>query len=185
MAYQILTFGDNLLRRKATPVAGVTDEVRQLAGDMLKAMYAADGVGLAAAQIGRPEALCVIDIPPARDGQDAAARENAHVRMPMVMLNPTILERDGEQVGAEGCLSFPGLQVTVRRAESVTVQFMNLEGQTESARVSGLLARAVQHELDHLDGVLLVDRLSAVQKVAVAGQLRRIKRERNSSAKER
>jgi peptide deformylase len=145
---------------------------------MLRTMYASNGVGLAAEQIGRTEALCVIDIPPDQDkDSDTEQRENPDVSMPLIMINPRISKMSGEQVGREGCLSFPDISVSIRRAREVTVSFTNLEGRSQTVKAMGLLARAVQHELDHLDGVLLVDRMSPVQKLAVAGKLRRIKKE--------
>ncbi|NQU38809.1 MAG: peptide deformylase [Lentisphaerae bacterium] len=173
----VLIYGNKLLRRKATAVAAVTDEVRRLAHSMLKTMYDSDGLGLAAAQIGRPEALCVIDIPPMRDEETGEpTHENQDVRMPLVLINPVITERDGHQVGSEGCLSFPGVFVSIKRAESVAVSFLNMENEPQVVRATGLLSRAIQHELDHLDGVLLVDRMSTVQKVAVAGKLKKLRK---------
>ncbi len=178
MTYDVLTYGNKLLRRKAKPVEAVTDEVRELVGDMLKTMYASDGLGLAAAQVGRSEAICVIDIPPMRDDETGTPkRENPDVRMPLVLVNPVMVERDGEQVGSEGCLSFPGIFVTVKRTESVAVTFRDTENQSQTVHATGLLARAIQHELDHLDGVLLVDRMSAVQKIAVAGKLKKLRKQ--------
>jgi peptide deformylase len=178
--YEIITYGNKLLRRKATPVEEVTDDIRALAQDLLKTMYDSDGLGLAAEQVGRDEAICVIDIPPVRDEETGAPkRENPDVRMPLVLVNPRITERDGEQVGSEGCLSFPGIFVTVKRAETVTVEYLDMENELRTARATGLLARAIQHELDHLDGVLLVDRMSPVQKVAVAGKLKKLRKGRS------
>lgn len=176
MVSEILTYGNSLLRRKAVPVESVTDDIRELARGMLKTMCDGEGLGLAAAQIGRQEAVCVIDIPPMRDDEGQAVRENPQVRMPLMMVNPTITERSGEQAGPEGCLSFPGICVTVKRAQEVTVEFLSLDGKQGSVHACGLLARAIQHELDHLDGVLLVDRMSPVQKVAVAGKLKKLKK---------
>jgi peptide deformylase len=177
VTYDVLTYGDRLLRRKATPVTKVDDEVRALVHDLLKTMYDADGLGLAAAQVGRPEALCVIDIPPMRDKETGIPiRENPDVRMPLLLVNPRITERDGEQVGSEGCLSFPGIYVSVKRADTVAVTFLNMENESQTVHATGLLARAIQHELDHLDGVLLVDRMSAVQKVAQAGKLKKLRK---------
>ena len=179
MDYDIITYGNKLLRRKSTPVEEVTDDIRALAQDMLKTMYASDGLGLAAEQVGRDEAICVIDIPPMRDEETGAPkRENPDVRMPLVLVNPRITEREGEQVGSEGCLSFPGIYVTVKRAETVTVEFLDMENELRTVRACGLLARAIQHELDHLDGVLLVDQMSPVQKVAVAGKLKKLRKGR-------
>jgi peptide deformylase len=97
--------------------------------------------------------------------------------MPVVMINPRIVEEEGQQSGQEGCLSFPEIFVGVKRAAKVTAAFMNLEGREEKVLAQGLFARAIQHELDHLNGVLLVDRMSPVQKVANAGKLKRLKKQ--------
>jgi peptide deformylase len=141
---------------------------------MLDAMYAADGVGLAAEQVGRTEALCVIDVPPDAQGRDAEL--NAGVKMPMVMFNPVVSEPEGTQRGSEGCLSFPGISAQVTRARSVTVDWMGEDGRHYSARVHGLLARAVQHETDHLAGVVFVDRVSSTQLLLLKGKLARLRR---------
>lgn len=170
----ILTYGNPVLSKKATPVAEVTPELRALAREMLDAMYAADGVGLAAEQIGRTEALCVIDVPPDAQGRDAEL--NAGVKMPMVMFNPVVSAPEGTQRGSEGCLSFPGISAQVTRARSVTVDWMGEDGRHYSARVHGLLARAVQHETDHLAGVVFVDRVSSTQLLLLKGKLARLRR---------
>ena len=166
--YSIVKFGNRALREKAKAVEQIDDGVRQLVSDMLASMYADNGLGLAAEQIGRNEAVCVIDVP-----KEAAGG----IDMPVVLINPTITATEGEVVGQEGCLSFPGIYVNVKRAVHATVEFMDLKGKTQSLETSDLFARAVQHELDHLNGVLLVDHMSAVQKVANAGKLKRLKRE--------
>jgi peptide deformylase len=181
--YDILTYGSPVLRTKATPVPAVTDEIRKLAKDMLAAMYAHNGAGLAAEQIGRTEAVCVIDIS-ARSSTEAPAAppENPDIPMPVVMVNPRIMHAEGEQRGPEGCLSFPELFVDVTRAAEVAVAFVDLRGRQQTVTGKGLFARAVQHELDHLNGVLLVDHMSPVQKVALSGKLRRIKKQAQEAA---
>lgn len=178
MLYEIRTYGDDVLREDASPVAEVTDGIRQLAKDMLETMYVKSGAGLAAEQIGRNEAVCVIDVSFAdrereKEGQPP---ENPDVPMPLVLINPEITASEGEQSGPEGCLSFPEIFVKVPRAAGVTVAFTDLNGDRQEVRARGLLARAIQHELDHLRGVLLVDRMSHVQKVAVFGKLKRLKK---------
>jgi peptide deformylase len=130
-------------------------------------MYAENGVGLAAEQIGRTEAICVIDVP---------ADQACGVKMPLVLINPVIVASEGEQVGQEGCLSFPDVYINVRRAERVEATYLDSEGNKQTVEATGLLSRAIQHELDHLNGVLLVDHMSPVQKVANAGKLKRLKR---------
>ena len=179
MGYELEIYGSPALREKAEPVAAVDDGIRQLVRDMLDVMYDRGGLGLAAEQIGRREAICVIDVPPEQDTEDGV-RRNPDVAMPLALINPGITDRCGAQTGPEGCLSFPEIFVNVRRADEVTVEFLDLQGERRSLRAAGLLARAVQHELDHLDGVLLVDRMSPVQRAAVAGRLKRL---RKSSAR--
>ncbi len=163
---EILKYGAGILREKAEPVSEVNDEIRVLVKDMLASMYAAEGVGLAAEQIGRKEAIFVIDVP---------VEEACGVAMPLVLINPVIRELEGEQCGQEGCLSFPGIYIQVKRAEKVVVDYMDLDGQPATVEATGLLSRALQHEIDHLNGVLLIDNMSAVQKVAHAGKLKRMK----------
>ena len=170
----IVTYGNPILEKPAEPVREVTPELRDLARAMLDAMYAADGVGLAAEQVGRTESLCVIDVPP--DAQGRAAPLNAGVKMPMVMFNPVVSEPEGTQRGSEGCLSFPGVSAQVTRARSVTVDWMGEDGKHYSARVHGLLARAVQHETDHLAGVVFVKRVSSTQALLLKGKLAKLRR---------
>jgi len=163
----IVKYGSAVLREKATPVAEVDEAIRTLVGDMLASMYAKNGVGLAAEQIGRTEAVCVIDVP---------AEQACGVKMPLALINPRIEEAEGEQVGQEGCLSFPDVYINVRRAERVKATYLDPDGNAQAVEATGLLSRAIQHEIDHLNGVLLVDNMSPVQKVANAGKLKRMKR---------
>lgn len=174
--YGIVTYGNEVLRRKARAVADVTDELRALARDMLATMYAARGVGLAAEQIGREESVCVIDVPPESEKPECVAA-NAGVSMPLILFNPAITASSGHQRGEEGCLSFPDINAPITRAAQVTVAYLDAEGNSRSATAQGLLARAIQHEVDHLNGVLLVDRMSAVQRLSMAGRLRRLQQE--------
>jgi peptide deformylase len=173
LIYTIVTYGNEALRSNANPIIDINDEIQALADSMLETMYASNGVGLAAEQIGRTESICVIDIP-----EDAEKKEyseqNASVEMPLFLINPQIIASDGEQRDEEGCLSFPKIGVQITRASQVTVSFTNLQGMRQTISVGGLLARAVQHELDHLDGVLLIDKMNSVQKLAVSGKLKRL-----------
>lgn len=180
MIREILTYGAEELRHKSKPVATVTETIRRAVRDMLDTMYANSGVGLAAEQIGRDEAICVIDVTGVRAGDEPGTVENPVVPMPLVMLNPRITVAQGEQTGQEGCLSFPEVQVNIRRSAQVTARYMDLDGRQCDVTAVGLLARAIQHELDHLDGVLLVDRMSHMQKLAVSGKLKRLKGEPRS-----
>ena len=177
MKFEILTYGQPILRVKATPVERVTPELRQMAAAMLETMYGAAGIGLAAQQVGRAIALCVIDVPPELDAQEEGGpRLNPDVRMPLIMFNPQITKRSKAGIRIdEGCLSFPGIHVAVERAAEVTVAFTDVNGAPQTVETRGLLARAVQHEMDHLSGVLLVDRMSPIKKISLAGELRRLK----------
>jgi len=168
MTYEVLKYGNKALRRKSVRVENIDSTIRQLANDMLAAMRTQNGLGLASEQIGRNEAICVIDVP---------VEETCGNEMPLIMVNPEITSSEGEQQAQEGCLSFPGLYVKVKRAAQVTAGFTDLDGRQQTISADGLLARAIQHEMDHLNGKLLVDRMSAVQQVANAGKLKRLKKE--------
>lgn len=175
MIYQVVTFGHDVLRQKAVPVAEITEAVRQLVADMLESMYAAKGLGLAAEQVGRTESVCVIDVP--LEVEKEACREaNAAIAMPLVMINPEIIATEGTQRNEEGCLSFPDIGAPITRADKVTVTFTDLSGARQTVTARGLLSRAIQHETDHLNGVLLVDKMSPMQKMSVAGQLKRLQK---------
>ena len=174
MKYSVVTYGEDVLRQKAVEVGEITDDIRKLAKDMLKCMYDAEGVGLAAEQVGRREAICVIDVPRDAEYKSHAGR-NDHVAMPLVLVNPDVRDPRGSMRKSEGCLSFPGLYCDITRAETVTVEWTDLEGHRQEATVHGLLARAVQHEVDHLGGTLMSDKLSPAQRLANAGRLRRIR----------
>lgn len=160
MVLPIVKYGDRILREKAVPVPQVTPELARLVQDMVATMHKAKGVGLAAEQVGRTESLCVIDVPLECEDDDVTREFNARVEMPLVMFNPQILSLEGEQEGREGCLSFPNMGAPLKRAAEVTVQYMDVDGMPQIATVRGFLARAVQHETDHLQGILYVDRLA-------------------------
>lgn len=137
--------GDDILRKKSKPVKEMTPRLRAIVDDMLETMYASEGVGLAAPQVGILKQLVVIDV---SENQD----------QPLVLINPVLLEADGEQTGMEGCLSVPGKHAKVTRAEHVKVRTLNMDMEPVEVEGEGLLARCIQHEMDHLDGVLYVDR---------------------------
>lgn len=177
MSFEIVTFGDPILRVRAEPVNRVTVEYKRLVDGMMESMYAAEGVGLAAQQVGRAVSVCVVDIPPELDiEQEGGPRLNPEIEMPLIMFNPKIVARNGELARRdEGCLSFPGIHTGVQRAVEVDVTFVDWKGEVRNLHCRGLLARAVQHELDHLAGVLLVDRMSPVKKISMAGKLKRLR----------
>lgn len=176
MKLKIYRYGEPVLREKAKAVAAVTDPFRRLAGDMLETMRAAGGVGLAAQQVGRRERICVIELP--EDFDDGAYSVfNAPIQMPLVMFNPEILSMEGSVRDKEGCLSFPKVGGTLTRAERVTCRYLDLDNKTQTITAWGYLARAVQHEADHLDGILYVDHMSAVERLACAPKLKRLAKE--------
>lgn len=177
MKYEIVTFGDPVLRVKSTPIDAVTPALKRVADGMMETMYAAEGLGLAAQQVGQTNCLCVIDVPAEMDlAEDGETRLNPDIEMPLIMFNPRIVGRVKELMRRdEGCLSFPGIHTAVQRAAEVDVEFVDWRGEVRRLHCKGLLARAVQHELDHLAGVLLVDRMSPVKKISLAGQLKRLR----------
>ena len=172
--FEIVTYGAPVLREKTKEIKTVTPDITELAAQMLKTLHAAEGLGLAAPQIGVDKAMCVVDVPEEFQG-DEFVELNAPVSMPMIMLNPTIVETEGTLRRQEGCLSFPGLYMDVTRPRTCAVDYMALDGKHSLARVHGLLARAVMHEVDHLNGVLFIDKFSAAQKLLSASKIRRIK----------
>jgi peptide deformylase len=150
MRRDILVYPDPFLARKASPVTVVDDRVRALVRDMFETMYGAEGVGLAAPQVGVGKRVIVIDVSPV---DEAIA--------PVAVVNPEIVERTGSVTGVEGCLSVPGIQGEVCRSETVVVRGQDEQGKAVRIRADGILSRALQHEIDHLDGVLFIDRISS------------------------
>ena len=159
---KILEYPAPALRQAAKPVEVVDDSIRQLVADMAETMYAAPGVGLAANQIGVLLRVFVIDI--AGDDEPSDLR---------VFINPEILTSTGTQVWEEGCLSFPGISEEIKRAETVKVRALGTDGQPFELEADGLLAVAIQHEHDHLEGITMVDRLSAIKRRLVGRRLAR------------
>ena len=150
----LIMLPDPRLRLRSEPVAAVTDSVRSLADDMLATMYDAPGVGLAAVQIGVPQRVVTVDVSK-KEGE----------RQPIVLLNPEITWSSEETaVYEEGCLSIPEFYDEVERPARIRFRYMNLEGQTLEQEADGLLATCVQHEIDHLDGVLFIDHLSRLKR---------------------
>jgi peptide deformylase len=158
----ILHYPDPRLREKAAPVASVTPEIQKLIDDMAETMYAAPGVGLAATQIGEPHRIFLIDI--------AAEDEPSKLH---VFINPEIVKIEGEQCGPEGCLSFPGVTEEIKRATKVTVRAQGRDGKPFELEAEGLLAVAIQHENDHLDGVLMIDRMGMLKKRIVQRKMQK------------
>lgn len=173
MVMKVFRYGEKVLREKAQPVAVVTDEQRRLAADMIETMNHARGVGLAAQQVGKTVRLCVIDIPESCE-TDEDAVFNAPIPMPLKLWNPEIISREGCVCDKEGCLSFPGVGGSLTRAWQVTVQYLDEDNRPQIITARGYLARALQHEIDHLDGVLYIDRMTAVERLSCAAKLKKI-----------
>ena len=173
MKLKIYRYGEKVLREKATPVTVVDDRLRKLAEDMIETMHDANGVGLAAEQVGRIERMCVIDIP---EGCEEPEDElfNAPIPMPLKLFNPEIVSREGNQRDKEGCLSFPGVGGSLTRAAQVTCQYLDENNMPQMIAARGFLARAIQHETDHLDGILYIDHMSAVERLTYAAKLKKI-----------
>jgi len=166
MIRPILRYGESLLHRPATDVASVdADDVQRLVDDMVETMYAAPGVGLAATQVGVPIRLFVIDLSLGRRTSDL-----------IVMINPVFIERDGMQLEEEGCLSVPGFNATVVRPARVVVRGLDRSGNEQTIEGRELLARAFQHEIDHLDGMLFVDRLRGIKRDMMVRKIRKLTR---------
>jgi peptide deformylase len=165
MIRPILRYGQTPLHQPALDVPAVDDEVRRLVDDMVETMYAAPGVGLAATQIGVAQRIFVIDITLGRSAVDL-----------IVMINPIFLERDGMQLEEEGCLSVPGFNATVVRPARAVVRGLDRAGIERTIEGRDLLARAFQHEMDHLDGTVFVDRLRGIKKELIVRKIHKLKR---------
>jgi peptide deformylase len=157
---QILRYPDPRLYKKAAPVERVDDELRELVRNMAQTMYEAPGVGLAATQVDVHRRVIVIDVSETKDDL-------------LVLINPEIVERDGQQLQDEGCLSVPGIYEPVERAQNVRVRAMNEKGERFELRADGLLAVCIQHEIDHLDGKVFVDYLSRLKRDRIKARLQK------------
>jgi peptide deformylase len=151
----VLQFPDPRLKRVSKPVAKITDEIRALAQDMLEVMYDEPGIGLAAPQVGEPIRLVVMDTTWTEEGSE---------RSPIVVVNPEIVEREGTITWNEGCLSVPDFQAEVERSGRVRVRGLDLEGRPFEEEAEELRAVCFQHEIDHLDGILFIDRISRLKR---------------------
>lgn len=181
MILSILQYGDQTLRTKGNRIEEIDDRIRELAANMIETMHAAHGVGLAAQQIGEALQLTVLDISAVEDRASTLKLNGEDVdpqtAMPLVLINPEIEPRGETEVGVEGCLSFPEITGDIERAQLVRVRAQNLEGDTIEFEAGGLLARAIQHEHDHLHGILFIDRMRSAAKAALSSRLRRLQKE--------
>lgn len=157
----VCLYGNPILRKKGRRIDTVTPEIRQLADEMIDTMHASEGIGLAAQQIGHDLQLTVIDIPDSIDHKSRMWIDHQPVViadfMPMVLINPKVEGTKKKDSASEGCLSFPGVSVEVRRSSRIEVRALNLDGQPLHFDADGLLGRCIQHEVDHLNGVLFID----------------------------
>ena len=163
----IVKYGDNILRQKVKDINEITPEIKKLAQDMLDTMYAAPGVGLAAPQVGISLNMCVIDIMP--DGK----------KNPFVLINPKIISGENKEELDEGCLSFPGIFEKVKRYHTVKAEYTDLNGRRLEVIVEGFLAKAFQHETDHLNGKLFIDYLQPWKRKLVEKEIKRRKKGNN------
>lgn len=178
---KIYTFPDQVLAQKALPVIRVEKEQQALAENMLETMYHAPGIGLAANQVGVLSRLLVVDVDyDLEDYEKGKVPEDGEVmggrvitrKKPIVLINPRIVLQEGTTTMEEGCLSVPDYQAEVKRAEKIKVEYQDIDGLTQTLAADGLLAVAIQHEMDHLEGRLFIDRLSSLKKEMIRKKLR-------------
>lgn len=180
MALEIVQFGDPILRKKGKPITVFDAALAKLADDMVDAMHEATGIGLAAQQIGRALQLCVLDLRASE--ADFTYRLDGTMPpldlfMPMALVNPVVKAvPDPTEITEEGCLSFPGIRGDIERPDAISVRFQDVHGQPHELTCDGLLSRCVQHEVDHLNGVLFIDRMGKKVLARLEGQLRDLKK---------
>jgi peptide deformylase len=190
MILPILQYGDPILRAKGKPIEIIDDHIRELAANMIETMHAAHGVGLAAQQIGEALQLTVLDISQVEDDRPSTLKLDGKdidpkTAMPLVLINPEI-ELGGEtEVGVEGCLSFPEITGDIERTQAVAVRAQSVEGETIQIEAGGFLARAIQHEHDHLNGILFIDRMRSAAKAALSSRLKRLQKETKRGVRHR
>lgn len=161
---EILHYPDPRLRQKAEPVGEVNDDIRTTVDNMFETMYTAPGIGLAAVQVNILKQIIVIDL-------------SEDKNQPLCLINPEIIERHGEEKIEEGCLSVPGIFESVKRAKSITVHFLDREGQSVQREIEGLLAVCIQHEMDHLEGKLFVDYLSEMKRNRIRKKMEKMRQQ--------
>jgi peptide deformylase len=165
MLRPIVRYGADVLHRPAVPLANITPETQLLIDDMIQTMYAAPGIGLAATQVGVGLRIFVCDVSAGRNPADL-----------MTFINPEFVERDGMQLEEEGCLSVPGFNATVARPARAVLKGLNRHGEEHIVDATGLLARCFQHEVDHLDGKVFIDRLRGLQKDLIVRRIKKLSR---------
>jgi peptide deformylase len=181
MKLPILKYGDARLRAKGKRIEEIDETIRELANDMLETMHAANGVGLAAQQVGEALQLTVIDVSHAAEKPSAMALNGEEVvpneHMPLILINPEIEIGAEKEIATEGCLSFPEISADIERSPWARVRGQTLSGAAIEIEATGLLARALQHETDHLNGILFIDRMSSAAKATLGSRLKRLRKE--------
>ena len=173
MILPILSYGNSILKKKALPISINKKNLKNLIGNMWDTMYAAQGVGLAAPQIGEPIRLFIVDTYPFSDNDDLSIDERNFLKgFKKVFINPKIISEYGKEcVFSEGCLSIPGIREDVKRKDSITIKFQDLNGTVSKESFSGIAARVIQHEYDHIEGILFTDKLSFLKKKTIKRKL--------------
>jgi peptide deformylase len=177
---EIVKCGHPILREKGRRIDCVTPELRQLVTDMIETMRVANGIGLAAQQVGRALMLAVIDATASELPSELLVNgqpQDLAAWMPLALVNPVLSNPEGEQIGSEGCLSVPDVTADIRRAARITVRAQNLDEKEITFDCTGLLARAAQHEVDHLNGILFIDRMDAATRASFAGKIKKLQKE--------
>ena len=182
MLLQIVQYGHPGLRVKGRRVGRADDRIRQLSADMIETMYDAHGLGLAAQQVGEALRMTVIDVLPLLKERPSTLtvggeEQDLEKWMPLTLLNPEVILQEDRDVASEGCLSFPDINGDVVRSTKVRVKADLLDGRAVEFEATGMLARAIQHEVDHLNGVLFIDRMNSATRASLKGRLKRLQRE--------
>ena len=182
MILSIFQYGDPILRTKGKQIEKIDNHIRELVANMIETMHAAHGVGLAAQQVGKALQLTVLDVSEVEDRASTMKLNGKEVdpkaSMPLVLINPEIEVAGGAtEIGTEGCLSFPEITGEIERAKSILARAQTLEAGRIEIEASGLLARAIQHEVDHLNGILFIDRMNSAAKAALLSRLKRMQKQ--------
>jgi len=182
MILSIFQYGDPILRTKGKQIEKIDNHIRELVANMIETMHAGHGVGLAAQQVGKALQLTVLDVSEVEDRASTMKLNGKEVdpkaSMPLVLINPEIEVAGGAtEIGTEGCLSFPEITGEIERAKSIIVHAQTLEDDKIDIEASGLLGRAIQHEVDHLNGILFIDRMNSAAKAALSSRLKRLQKE--------
>src|SRR5438128_10731098 len=189
MRLSILQYGDPILRAKGKHFEKIDNRIRELAQNMIETMHAANGVGLAAPQVGESLQLTVLDVSQVEDRPSTMELNGENTdpqsAMLLVLINPEIDLGSETEMGTEGCLSFPEITGEIERAKSVTVRAQNLDGEAIEIEATRFLARAIHHEVDHLNGILFIDRMSSATKTSLSSKLKRLQKETLRGAKHR